>query len=122
MDSNNNTRIIDRRKYPRVNANITYSIKDSQSSLNSQGSKNISSGGIAFFARQKVCFGAVLDLIINLPDMSDVRTSVKVVWCEQVQVSEDDSICCELGVEFISLEEQAKKKIAKYLFLSLDKN
>ena len=122
MDSNNNTDRIDRRKYPRVNASVTYSIKDSQSSLNIQGSKNISSGGIAFFARQKVGVNAVLDLIINLPDMRAVQTGAKVVWCEHVQVSEDDSICCELGVEFISLEQQDRQKIAKYVFLRLDKN
>lgn len=122
MDTNNQAYSgVDRRKYPRVNADVTYSIKDSQSLKQMQGAKNISAGGIAFFARETVSVGSVLDLIMSFPDMSNVQTKVRVVWSDVAQVDGDAAICCELGVEFISLDEQIKKKISKYVFLRLDK-
>ncbi|MBU1044722.1 MAG: PilZ domain-containing protein [Candidatus Omnitrophica bacterium] len=123
MDGQNNFyKFSDRRKYPRINANITYSIKDSQDFFISQSSKNISSGGIAFFAREKIMAGTILDLRLNLPDATEVQAMVSVVWRERVVISEDETICCELGVEFISLDQNNRNKIAKYVFLRLDKN
>ncbi|MBU1086196.1 MAG: PilZ domain-containing protein [Candidatus Omnitrophica bacterium] len=123
MDGKNSVyRFSDRRKYPRINANITYSIKNSQDFFIPQSSKNISSGGIAFFVREKIGVGTILDLRICLPDASVVQTMVSVVWRELAQIYEDKAICRELGVEFISLDQNNRNKIAKYVFLRLDKN
>ncbi len=123
MDGENNShRFIDRRKYPRINASISYSIKDNQNFFIPQSLKNISSGGIAFFAREKLSVGAILDIVIDLPNMSDVQTMVKVIWCEPVQIEADRTICSELGVEFINLDQNDRTKVSKYVFLRLDKN
>ena len=122
MDGKSNSyRFIDRRKYPRINASVSYSIKDNQNFFIPQSLKNISSGGIAFFAREKLDVGAILDLVINLPNMSDVQTMVRVVWCEPVQIDADKTICSELGVEFINLDPKDRNKISKYVFLRLNK-
>jgi len=123
MDGKNNShRFIDRRKYPRINANVNYCIKGDENFFIPRSLKNISSGGIAFFAREKVSVGAILDLVISLPNSSDVQTMVKVVWCELVQIDADITICSELGVEFINLDQNDRNKVSKYVFLRLDKN
>lgn len=123
MDGENNSYgLIDRRKYPRINANVSYSIKDSQKFFIPRSLNNISSGGIAFFAREMLDLGTVLDLMINLPNMSDVKAMVKVIWCESAQIDADETICSELGVEFIGLDQNSRNKISKYVFLRLDKD
>ena len=123
MDRKNNLHgFIDRRKYPRINASVSYSIKDNQNFFIPQSLKNISSGGIAFFAREELDAGAILDIVINLPNMSDVQTMVKVVWCEPARIDADKTICSEIGVEFINLDFNDRNKVSKYVFLRLDKN
>ena len=122
MSSRNFYYGIDRRKYPRVNASVTYSVVESSLTQNMQAAKNISEGGIAFFARDAISVGAELELDIALPDMSDIKARVKVIWREPVKIPDDDSICCELGVEFFDLDEQIRKKISRYVFLRLDTN
>jgi c-di-GMP-binding flagellar brake protein YcgR len=122
MDTDNSFSGIDRRKYPRVNANVNYSVEDVVLSEKMESTKNISAGGIAFFAREQVKVGSVLVLEMDLPDMSIVKTKARVVWREPIKIPEDSSICCELGVEFLEVDDAVRKKISKYVFLRLDIN
>jgi c-di-GMP-binding flagellar brake protein YcgR len=122
MNINNNYGGVDRRKYPRVNASVTYSIENTKLDDQFKQTKNISAGGIAFFARDPLEVGSILCLDMDLPDMSSVQTKARVVWREHIKIPEDEKICCELGVEFIEVDDKIRKKISKYVFLRLDTN
>ncbi len=112
----------DRRKYPRINACVAYSIVEDEGRGISSGSKNISAGGIAFFTRDNLGTNIILSIAVRLPDMSNLKAKVRVVWCEPVKVSWDSDVCHEVGVEFIKIDEIDRQKISKYVFLRLDKD
>ncbi|MFH2137477.1 MAG: PilZ domain-containing protein [Candidatus Omnitrophota bacterium] len=113
---------LERRQYPRVNAFISYSLVSEEDAGKTGGTKNISAGGIAFFAKEKIEINTVLSLAISLPDRTDFQAKAKLVWVEEVSVSWDPNIFYELGVEFLDIEESDREKIAKYVFLRLDKD
>ncbi len=113
---------VDRRKYLRINACVTYSIVEDDIKETSSSSKNISAGGIAFFTRDNLDTNIILSIAVRLPDMSNLNAKVRVVWREPVKVSWDSDICYEVGVEFIRIDETDRQKISKYVFLRLDKD
>ena len=110
---------IERRKYPRINAAIRYTVLDDVSEV-PLSTKNISAGGIAFFAREHIAPDTRLSLAMTLPDSSAYTVTVRVVWSAPVRISSDESLRFELGVEFLSISEDERKKIARYVFLRLD--
>ncbi|MCP4650790.1 MAG: PilZ domain-containing protein [PVC group bacterium] len=110
----------ERRCFPRVNAFVSYQILDKETAEKISCSKNISAGGISFFAKKSVKIDEVLLLSISLPDHTDLIAKGKVIWAEPVSVSWDPEIFYELGVTFVEITEDDRKKIAKYVFLRLD--
>lgn len=113
---------IDRRKYPRVNAQVKYQILEKIPADKFSNTKNISAGGIAFFATASVQISSILSLSISLPDATEFQAMARVIWQERVQVSWDTDICWELGVQFIEIDNNDRKKISKYAFLRLNKS
>ncbi len=112
----------ERRKYPRLNAFITYSIIEEENRGKTTNTKNIGAGGIAFFAKEKLAVDTILSLAITLPDASNFQTKGKVVWGDDIHVPGDPNICCELGIEFIEINDADRQKISEYVFLRLDKD
>ena len=104
----------DRRKYPRVNAAVSYAVLEEEPAGKTQNTKNISAGGIAFFSKNKVDVNVVLSLTINLPDLSQVKTKARVAWNQLVNESWCQQTNYELGIEFIEIDENDRQKIAKY--------
>ncbi|MFH1459478.1 MAG: PilZ domain-containing protein [Candidatus Omnitrophota bacterium] len=114
---------VDRRKYPRINANINYAIiSDAESIEALRNMKDIGAGGVAFFTQREVDPGAVLSLFINLPDLSNFHAKAKVVWCEKVNIKSDKDIHCELGIKFIEIKREDNQRLAKYVFIRLDQS
>ncbi len=113
---------VDRRKFPRLNARVRYKIVEDNFGGKAGNTKNISAGGIAFFAKDKIELNSVLSLSISLPDSTDFQAKAQVVWYDSVEVSWDPEISYEWGVKFIEIDEESRKKISKYVFLRLDKN
>jgi len=113
---------IERRKYPRLNAFITYSVVDPANADKTANTKNISAGGIAFFAREKIELNTTLSLNINLPDRSDLVAKGRVVWVEKTKVPADPKICYELGIKFMEIDDNDRQRISRYIFYRLDKS
>ncbi|MBI4845897.1 MAG: PilZ domain-containing protein [Candidatus Omnitrophica bacterium] len=112
---------IDRRLYPRVNANVSYSVISSEEKAKNVNTKNISVGGIAIFSSREIANGTFLSLSLNLPDMTSCRIKGRVVWSTPVKVSWDEQVNFELGVEFVNISDSEHQSISKYVFLRLDK-
>ena len=110
----------DRRKYPRLNAAVTYSVVDRNSGF--QDTRNISAGGIAFFSGEQIEIGCVIYLRIILPDSSLIRAKAKVVWTQAAHTSWKDNAGYEFGVEFSELSEDDRRKISRFVVLRLDKD
>ena len=113
---------VDRRRFPRVNAMVEYKIVDKDSNKKAGNTKNISAGGIAFFAHDNIKENSVLSLFISLPDTTDFQAKAQVVWCDSVGVSWDSEIRYECGVKFIEIDKESRQKISKYVFLRLNIN
>lgn len=111
---------INRRKYPRLNGCVEYSILNEVDAKKTTDTKNISAGGVAFFAKDKLEVNTILSLSIGLPDMSDFQAKARVVWCAGVQPSPGSEVCYELGIEFVEIDENDRQRISKYVFLRLD--
>ncbi|MBU0634514.1 MAG: PilZ domain-containing protein [Candidatus Omnitrophica bacterium] len=122
MDNRDQFFKIERRKYPRVNAFITYSVVEKNSLEKSTNSKNISAGGIAFFSKEKLETNTILSLNISLPDRSDFMAKGKVVWEDHVKVADDSNMYYELGIKFIDINDDDRQKISKYVLHRLDKS
>ncbi|MFH1093430.1 MAG: PilZ domain-containing protein [Candidatus Omnitrophota bacterium] len=72
----------DRRRFPRVNATVQYQIIEQEYSKKAGNTKNISVGGIAFFAKDKIRRNSLLSLSISLPDETYFQAKAQVVWCD----------------------------------------
>ncbi len=113
---------IDRRRFPRVNAMVEYTIIEKVFQENGGNTKNISAGGIAFFTHDRIKANSILSLSVSLPDTTVFQSKAKVVWCDCVEVSWNPDIHYECGVKFIEIDELSRRKISKYTFLRLNSN
>ena len=111
---------LERRKYPRINALISYAVIDAENADKTSGAKKISAVVISIFAKEKIDINTKLSLAISLPDKSDFGAKARVAWAEEITISWDADIKYELGVEFLEIKESDQEKIAKYVFVRLD--
>ena len=113
---------VDRRRFPRVNAMVEYKIIENIPLEYGGNTKNVSEGGIAFFAQNRIKENSVLSLFVSLPDTTDFQAKAQLVWCDSAKVSWDSGIRYECGVKFIEIDQSSRQKISKYTFLRLSSN
>lgn len=110
----------ERREFPRLPINMTvdyntYLSEDAQTTKTE--SKNISAGGIRIIALGELEVGKKMQLKFSIPDANITISAVgKVVWTEEFIVgSAKTGKAYEVGIEFISITDEDRKKIEEYV-------
>lgn len=82
-----------------------------------QGSrKDISGGGIRLNSKEEIPLGTVLDIKIDLPDVfqpTTIKCRGRVVWCQKMEGDVEEY---NVGVIYMNIPEQDRKKIINYVF------
>jgi len=115
--NNNDNLTQERRKFVRLNINveINYSIIPHEEQQET-GTKNISAGGICMVSDKPLSIGDTLQLEIKLPeDPPSIQVKGKAVWVKQFIATEKHE-SFDIGVEFINISEENRKRINKYVF------
>ena len=110
----------ERRKFQRLNAlvDVVYNKISPAQKVEFSLTRNISKGGICLIAYDELKVSDMLDLNIYLPeDKITVHVIGRVVWVK-------DFVICDIpkgkrfdvGIEFVQITEEDKKKIDKYVF------
>jgi len=103
-----------------MSGDVEYAVLGHDASIESTHAKNISTGGICLSVSEKIEKGTVLSLKISLPNEgTPVIVKGKVMWCAGFTVKEGQSGRCDVGVEFIDVEGDQRKKILQYVFSQL---
>ena len=100
-----------------VNVEVNFSVLDErQACAYSTASKNLSAGGICIVSFRPVLAGSLLDLRFAIPGLDRfILSKGKVVWVSELNVGGVKSDKgYELGVEFIDIKEEDRKKIQDY--------
>ena len=109
----------ERRRFPRLAASVdvNYSVVKKTSAAESSEAKNISAGGICLIVYQKLKIGTVLDLKIFISDINQTVTAQgKVIWSSHFTVGHDSRDRYDVGIEFIEIDQAARRKISEYVF------
>lgn len=85
--------------------------------------KDISKGGICLILYEEVKSLDVLDLKISLPDEKNPINAIgRVCWVKEIVVSRKPKKSrFEVGVEFIEIDKEDRKKIANYIMFIIQK-
>ena len=118
----NDELVEERRKFVRLNINvdIQYSIlshhPQKQIAL-STASKNIGAGGICVLTLKELKIGDILKLDIRLPEIPpDIHAIGKVAWIKNFTIATEQNKRYDVGIQFIEISEEDKKRINKYVF------
>ena len=109
----------ERRRFPRLDASVAieYSILGKAPLKETAFTKNISAGGICLIVYEKIEVNTILSLRINLGDNSDIiEIKGNVVWLSKFSMDPDKKERWDIGIEFIKINEEDRKRIFKYLF------
>jgi len=108
---------VERRRYPRLRASIVeyYPIENS-SAKEITFTENLGGGGICFLASEKLQVGTMIFLKIYLPIASQpILAKGRVVWTKESSFLDSrNRQSYDLGVEFIEIDEEDRKKILDY--------
>lgn len=112
---------VERRGFSRLilAVGIKYSLLGKEAVLGGGNSKNISAGGICITVDEQVEVGDVMSLELNLPgDSRPIQAKGVVKWRNFVG-SQDRKSRWDVGIEFMDIGEIDKKKIEKFVFVTL---
>ena len=99
-----------RRKYIRVSAHHLLKYKLAEKKEEMSFGRNISAGGVLFFAKEDLPAGAVVELKINFPQYPHpIEATAKIVRTKTLKGAEG----FEVAAEFIHVDEDAKDFINK---------
>ena len=104
------------REYVRLDTakDVRYKVLSEKGHLDSK-SKNISAGGIRFFAKESLEPKAILDLVIYLgEEYKPVTAMGEVVWSRKLE-RQIDSKGYEIGVKFTAIEKSDCTKINEFV-------
>jgi len=110
----------ERRKFPRLplNAEIEYVVSgQEEAELFTTESKNISSGGVCIVAFEKLQPGVIVNLKFCLPELNKfIIAKGKVAWIKELSIRDKktDKVY-EAGIEFVSIKDADREKIAEYV-------
>ena len=108
----------ERRKFPRLSlgANVKYSVVQLNSSKDDIPMKNISAAGICIVADDDLEIGTILSLRVYLPgNDAPIYTKGRVIWKSEFKIGYGSKPSYDMGVEFLEIEEEDKRKIFKYV-------
>ena len=117
----------DRRKYYRIKDNqikVTYKTAGASSPENEISDLDLSVGGMRLPLKEKVKPETVLMINILLPKKNLPFTGlIKVIWqAPQMSKAKDGRNYYETGIEFIQLDFQKRKRLAKYIIAQVVQN
>ncbi|MDD5174322.1 MAG: PilZ domain-containing protein [Candidatus Omnitrophica bacterium] len=109
-------RLVERRKYIRLKTpvSVTYTAPDT-GVIHSLITKDISADGLRLEIKTRdIKEGSVLELKLELPEGNNpVHAKGKVIWMKQISL--EDGAPCDIGIEFIEIEEDNKNTFLKFL-------
>lgn len=108
----------ERRKFPRLDASVAIEYSIEKHPLKEIAfTKNISAGGICLIVYEEIELNSILSLKINLGDNRDIiEVKGRVVWFSEFSLDPDKKKRWDIGIEFIGINEEDRKRISKYLF------
>ena len=107
----------ERRKYPRFRIGVEVHWKkivsaDEKTAQHISHLKDLSAGGICLVLHSGITVGDTLQLEIKLPDRPSLQAKGKVMWVDyNTKVPRRTNTACEGGIEFIEIDEAARKEI-----------
>ncbi|MFH1776365.1 MAG: PilZ domain-containing protein [Candidatus Omnitrophota bacterium] len=116
----------ERRRYVRLDAGVEvkYSVFSSDAVPLLTTAKEISAGGIRIFTGEKLDIGTKVYLAIKLPGSeTPIEGEAEVVWVEEFMIISEPrpSTKFEVGLSFITIDEENINQISKYIFGQLKK-
>jgi c-di-GMP-binding flagellar brake protein YcgR len=109
-------RLVERRKYIRLKApvSVTFTVPNTDIVHNSV-TKDMSADGLRLETKTRgIVKGSVLELKLGLHGANNpVHAKGKVVWIKQLSLEDDAP--CDVGIEFIEIEEDNKNTFLKFL-------
>jgi len=125
MENSNKEKLsTEKRKFPRlrIDTNVEYSIVGKESLQNVNSTKNISAGGICIIVYENIEIAAVLSLKIYLPANNiPIHTKGRVAWKSEFKIGSDSKSCYDVGIEFLDINEDDRRKIFQYVFKALQR-
>ena len=118
MEDNNNFDWMERRLFPRLNANIKvdYFIMGIMPVVDEGSSKDISAGGICIVVDDNFKTDSLVFLTVHLPDGENpVKVRGHVVRSTEVASAEAQKKRYEAGIAFIKINPDDQERIAKYV-------
>ena len=118
MENNNNFEWMERRLFPRLNANIKvdYFIMGIMPVVDEGSSKDISAGGICIIVDENIKIDSVVFLTLHLPDgKSPVKVRGRVVRSTEGKSAKEKGKNYETGIVFIKINPDDQERIAKYV-------
>jgi c-di-GMP-binding flagellar brake protein YcgR len=103
----------DRRRYPRVQADILCRPAGSKLLHHRRNTRDISLGGIRVYTDEEFQLGSRLDLDIRMPDESSVRCWAVVVW--SAELGDGAPARFDVGLQFTDLEPADIQRLAALL-------
>jgi hypothetical protein len=111
----------EKRRFPRFDFSVDVYFKKKASAEKEKLSltKNISGVGVCLISYDDLLEADILELQICFSDTKDpLQVLGKVVWTKEFVIGEPQKgKRYDVGVEFIGLDEEAKKKINQHLFI-----
>lgn len=110
---------IERREFLRVEdiVQISYSRSLVQPPQQKQAQrKDISGGGIRIISKEELPVGTILDIKMELPDIFQptiIKCKGRVVWCQKMEGDVEEY---NVGIAYVNIPEQDRKKIINYVF------
>jgi c-di-GMP-binding flagellar brake protein YcgR len=106
-------RVSDRRRYPRVKAEVLCRPAGSSLFHHRRSTQDISLGGMRVFSDEDFPVGGQLDLDVLLPDGASVRCWAEVVWRVELDVSAAAKF--DIGLRFTDLAPADVQRLAAVL-------
>ena len=106
----------DRRRYPRVQANVICRPAGSTLFHHRRNTQDISLGGLRVYSDEDFPVGSRLDLDVLMPDQTTVRCWATVVW--RTDLGTDGPARYDVGLKFTDLSPADIQRLAAVLDLA----
>ena len=103
----------DRRRYPRVQADVVYRPAGAALLHHKRNTRDISLGGMRVFSDERFEVGGRLDLDVLLPDGSSVRCWAEVVWLVELGAGAPANF--DVGLMFTDMAQDDVQRLAAVL-------
>jgi hypothetical protein len=103
----------DRRRYPRVNADVLCKPAGLQLTHHKRNARDVSLGGMRVFSDERFEVASQLDLDVFVADGSTIRCWAQVVWL--VELEPGAAAKFDLGLKFTDMAEPDIQRLASVL-------